>query len=496
MSRGTKIPRYRYLTDEQCRLLHEGTCGLLEQVGIDVAHQGAARLLLDAGANERAGRVCIPRHMVDAAIAGTAKRIELAAKDPESTVVLDPDNGPLVHFGTGGQALTVLEYVAGAFDKRPARTEDLAAILRLCENLEHVDFITRPVEPDVAEHEMDLVKTRVFMENTTRHMNLANLVRVENLPAILDMVGDRGRVSFISCLLVSPLHMVDETTEKFMRIVEAGVPVAVSSCCQAGTTAPLSETGAIMQVNAEVLSAIVLGNMVRPGAKLLHRGLPITADLYGDGSPRWCQPDSIRRLACMADLTCYYGIPCCGTAGVSDEPVPSAQTIAEKALGITAELAAGAQFVNSALGLLDRIMTVCPEQYVIDNTIISLAKKHLTAGNRYDLVECAESVVRDSLAAFGAPFDDDDAVETAARAAYVVSAREDISSKSIDTQIETIGKAVCTGQSSTAFMRAARKGLRAGLLYNGSRLESAIDLERLHGAYEMHRNQRSDVCAE
>lgn len=488
--------RYPVLSDRQCGIMHEASCRLLEQVGIDVAHDGARKLFLEAGAVERNGRIHIGRELVDAAVEKTARTIQLGARDPNSAITLDPAGKPAVHFGTGGQALNVLHWEDGAFAKRPAVTEDLIRILRLAQQLPHVDFITRPVEPDVAEEEMDTTKARLFSENTTKHMNLANLVCVDNLPRIVETVGDPSLISFISCLMVSPLHMVGDTTEKFMRIVRHDIPVAISSCAQAGTTAPLSEVGEVVQVNAEVLSAVVLGNLIRPGARLLHRGLPITADLYSDGSPRWCQPDSIRRCAMMTDMTYYYGIPCCGTAGVSDEPLPSARAVAEKALALARITASGAQFVNSALGMLERIVTVCPEQYVIDDTILSCVKNRFASpGDEEEVADLCRMSVEDSLAALGvdpAPA----GKEIAARIDYVLGEREEISTDAMEGRIASIEKAVASSQSSTAFMRDARKGLRRGLLYRGSSIEGTLPLRRLHESVGDFIGKAQIPCAE
>lgn len=478
MARGTPVTnRNRFLTDEQCAAVHAGSCALLENVGVALEHEKAIQIFRESGATYQDGRMRIPRSMVEKAVESTAKRIVLQARNPENAVVVDPRNEPLVHFGTGGQALNVLHYESGAFVSKPAVTDDLATILRICERLPNVDFMTRPVEPDVAEDEMDLAKTRMFMRYTTKHMNLANLVQVDKLDEVLATVEDPDRVSFISCLLVSPLTMVTDTVEKFMHLVEKDLAVSISSCPQAGATAPLSEVGSLVQVNAEVLSAVVLANLIRPGAKVLCRGLPITANLYADGSPRWCQPDSIRRLALMAEMTYHYGIPCCGTAGVSDEKEPTAQAISEKTLSWVFEFASGAQFINSALGMLEQVLTVSPVQYVIDDMILSRVRELFASEGADDLRGLACRAVEDALGLFGLPAP---AGEIATRVDYVLTQREAASPQTVDEQVEAIGKAVLSGQSSTAFMRGARKGLRKGLLYQGQRIEGKPELRQVH----------------
>jgi trimethylamine--corrinoid protein Co-methyltransferase len=373
----------------------------------------------------------------------------------------------------------VLHYDNKTFTKKPAATQDLTDIVRICESLDNVDFITRPVEPDVPDEEMDLEKTRIFLENTTKHINLANLILAEKLPDIVRMVQDKSLISFISCVVVSPLKWADSTTEKFIKIVEQDIPVAISSCPQAGTTAPLSEVGELVQVNAEILSAVVLANLVKPGAKIFYRGIPITSNLHVDASPRWCQPDSIRRIALVSNMTDYYGIPCCGTAAVSDEKEPNPQCLSEKALSWVFETASGAQFINSALGMLDQVMTVSPEQYIIDNMVLTLIKRLFSRPTDMDLEETAHTAVKDGLSMFGIQMDGRMSEDISRRIKFILSRQEPYEEDYISKQVDLIKDAVNSGKSSTKYLKTSRKGLRKGWLYSGCRIEGTLSLHEV-----------------
>ncbi len=482
MSRGTRIKKTQFLSEEECTLIHAGSCRLLSELGVKVESDEAIRLFKDGGADVKDGRVTVPQSMVEQAVQQTAKKIELGASDPENKLTIDVNvDSPAVHFGTGGQALYVLHQTKdGSFTRKPAVTQDLIDIIRICEKLDNVDFITRPVEPDVAENEMDMEKTRIFIENTTKHINLANLVKIEKLPEILTAIEDPSRISFIASLTVSPMNLVSPTIEKYMKMVEHGLPVAISSCPQAGATAPLSEVGELIQVNAEILSAVVLANLIKSGAKVFYRAIPITSDLFSDGSPRWCQPESIRRVAMVTDLTYYYGIPCCGTAAVSDEKEPNAQTVAEKTLSWVFEAASGAQYINSALGMLEQVLTVCPEQYIIDDKVISHVKKLLTESPDYDISDVAQTAVTDALSMFNAPVTNELQDDLSNRIEFILNGQEEYSSETVDAQVELISKAVTSGRSSTKFMKAARSGLRKGWLYQGQRAEGALDFKEVN----------------
>jgi trimethylamine--corrinoid protein Co-methyltransferase len=476
MTAPLTVTPHRFLDQRDCRAVHEGSCRLLEEVGVAVEHERAVELLRTGGARYEQGRVMIPRQMVEEAVERTAGQMTLKAARPEQTLRIDAGR-PEVRFGTGGQALSVLHYENGGFSKKPAVTADLVEIVRLCDRLERCDFITRPVEPDVPEELMDLEKARIFLEHTTKHINLANLIRVENLDTILEMVEDPERISFICCLIVSPLTWADETAGKLIHLVERNLAAAVSSCPQAGTTAPLSEVGELIQVNAEVLSGVVLADRVRPGAKILYRGIPITSNLQSDLSPRWCQPEAIRRVAMATDLAAHYGIPCCGTAAVSDESGPTAHAICEKALSWTFEAAGGAQYINSALGMLEQVMTVCPVQYLIDDAVIGRVRELLE--DAPDPATAAREAARWALETHGVKVTPEMEEEIGRRIDFITAPQETFDPEQVTKQVDQIGAAVRSGRSGAKFMRTSRTGLRQGWLYEGQRIEGKLQLKEV-----------------
>ncbi len=474
--RGITIKRRPLLTEEDCHIIHEGTCRLLEETGIHVTNQEAARIFTQNGAELHDGeRITIPRDVIEEKSRQTESRIELGAKNSANDLTIEA-GVPRIFFGTGGQALYILEKNNGGFQRRSAGTGDLEHILQLCEQLPHVDFITRPVEPDVPEEDMDLEKIRIFLRYTTKHMNLANLVRLDKLPAILKEVEDPSLISFISCVCISPLKLASGTLDKFIRLVEEDIPVSISSCPQAGLTAPLSELGELIQVNAEVLSVIILANMIRPGARVLYRGIPITSNLHEDISPRWCQPECIRRVALIADMTAYYGIPCCGTAAVSDEKKPTAQAVSEKTLGWIYESLSGASFINSALGMLEQVMTVSPEQYVMDNRILAAVKPMIEENGDSPTADLAEQAVSAALELFGVHADEPIREEIRSRIRFIETKREKYTLEAAGDQVTAITKAVLSNKSSNLFLKTSRSGLRKGLLYMGRRIERPLDL--------------------
>ncbi|HMB00512.1 MAG TPA: trimethylamine methyltransferase family protein [Spirochaetota bacterium] len=481
MARGFKADRRDFLNKEQCRLLHENSCRLLAETGIELEQGRAVDIFTGAGASYEQGRVKIPARLVEDTLTRINKNFSLKGAVPENNLNISAEN-PVSYFGTGGQALNVLDYKDGSFCKREAVGSDLVNIIKICEELDNVDYITRPVEPDVARERIDIEKTKIFQANTRKHINLANLVVKEKLPEILKLVKDKELISFISCVPVSPLKLEKNTAEKFIDIVNNDIAVAISSCPQAGMTAPLSEPGELLQVNTELLAAIILANLIKPGARVMYRGIPITSNLHLDNSPRWSQPDSIKRVAAITSMTYFYGVPCCGTCAVADEKEPNAQNISEKILSWTMELASGAQYINSALGMMEQVMTVSPEQYIIDDMLITMLKEAFTAAagleNR-DLRQIVTATAAKGFSALGAVCNDEITAEINKRLDFIFTEREAYNRESLEKQLLLIQKAVLSGKSSAVFMRKSRAGLRKGFLYAGNRISGKLDLQNI-----------------
>ena len=180
-------------------------------------------------------------------------------------------------------------------------------------------------------------------------------------------------ISFIACVLKSPLQIVDDTAGKVFKIVEAGLPLVISSSPQGGSSAPIQEAGMVAQINAEILAGITLTQLIKEGAPVLYGSVPVRArlddlhDLYG------CPEFNQYNLDCV-QLARFYKIPCYSTAGVGDAKVPGMQATFEKLLTHLYMAMSGAQYIHYAFGLLDRTNSFCPVQAVLDNEQIGKIK--------------------------------------------------------------------------------------------------------------------------
>ena len=128
------------------------------------------------------------------------------------------------------------------------------------------------------------------------------------------------------------------------------------------------------------------------GAVPVRTRLDNLNDMYG-------APEAVHYTVDCAQMARFYGLPCYSTAGVGDAGVPGIQATVEKLLTYLTVPRSGPQYVHYAFGLLERTNVFCPEQAVMDNAHIGLAKEML-AGPNVAEARCGEllATVREVMA--------------------------------------------------------------------------------------------------
>jgi trimethylamine--corrinoid protein Co-methyltransferase len=384
------------MSSEQIGLVDGLSRELLHDPGILCYNSRAADIFSLAGAAvepaDGCTRVRITDDIVDRALASVPSIVVLGARDPDNRLILNAHE-PRVRFGSGSETNFWLDVdLSGptpVFTRRSGNIELLCRAAHLCENLDNLDFFIRCVnirDDEITEANKDVNKFYASLNNTTKHVqggltSLAALDDVLDLGRIVaggeDAFNQNPVLSFITCVVKSPLQMVEDTADKLMEISRRRVPVVISSSPMGGATAPFDEFGMVAQINAELLAGIALNQLVSPGAPVLYGAVPVRTRL-DNLNDMYAAPEFVHYNMDCAQMALHYGLPCYSSAGVGDASVPGIQANAEKLITLLSVPRAGAQYIHYAFGLLDRTNVFCPEQAVIDDAHIGIAKEILT----------------------------------------------------------------------------------------------------------------------
>jgi trimethylamine--corrinoid protein Co-methyltransferase len=387
-------PRDRLNTD-QVKLIDGISRELLQDPGVLCYNTEAVEFFRRAGATIEDGgdcpRIRIPDWLVDAALESAPSKIVLGAREPGNRLILDAEE-PRVRFGSGAETNFWLDvqFEDGTpqFVREAGSIQRLQQSAHLCDQLEHLDFFIRNVniqDPEITEKNKDVNQFYTSLNNITKHVQagLTSLEALDDIVRLGQMVAGGAEafekeplLSFITCVIKSPLQFVDDTTTKLIEITRRRVPVVISSCPMGGATGPFDEFAMVAQINAELLAGIILNQLVSPGSPVLYGAVPVRTRL-DNLNDMYAAAEFVHYNVDCAQMARYYRLPCYSTAGVGDTSVPGIQATVEKMLTLTNVPQAGAQYIHYAFGLLERTNVFCPEQAILDDAQIDLIKRTL-----------------------------------------------------------------------------------------------------------------------
>lgn len=414
---------YERLSTKQIEMVHEASLKVLMDPGLVCFNREATEVFSGHGAEvtslasegHDSWLIRMPAAMVMDAIEKSPKVVTLGARTPENVLVLDGREAR-VFLISGSETNVWLdvdfptyvnksdpskEVVLPEFSARRGTVADLCQSAHLCEHLDTLDGYIRTVniqDRDIDILNKDVNKYFASLNNTTKHVQagLTNIAALQDVVRMASIItGGEAElrknpiISFITCLVKSPLQMVDDTTQSFMDICRTMLPVVVSSSPQAGTTAPMKEDGILAQINAEILAGITLGQLVKPGAPLIYGCVPVRARLDSLADSYGAPETSQYNVDCT-QIARYYQLPCYATAGVSDTPVPNIQGSVERLFSDILVTLSGPQYLHCTFGLLDCNSTFSPLQAVMDDAHFEMLKFFLRPP-RVDAEELAKT---------------------------------------------------------------------------------------------------------
>jgi trimethylamine--corrinoid protein Co-methyltransferase len=361
--------RFSYLSPGQQRRLHAASLEILERIGAYLHDQDSVELLRKAGARvEEGGRVYIPPKRVEWALAAAPKSILLS--DREGRPALPLERGR-VFFGPGSDCLYVIDHRTG--ERRQATLADVEQSARLGDGLPNIDFLMSACLPsDVPAELANRLQMRAMLELSSKPILFVTndfqgcLDAVLAAEAVAGGAEELARRPFCGCYInvTAPLRHNADSLRKLLFLAGKGIPTTYTPMVLRGVSGPVTGAGATALANAGELVGLVLAQLAREGAPVIHSGG------FGDVFDMrtlvgaYAGPESYGARSSMA---AFYGLPSFGLGGASDSKLPDEQAAAEAALTLLLESLAGINLVHD-LGYLEsgkcfspQMLAVCDE---------------------------------------------------------------------------------------------------------------------------------------
>ena len=369
------IPSLSLLDATACDQIHEATLDVLARAGVRFTSPGALAVLRDAGAevDDETLVARLPRELVERTVARAPREVLLAARDPARDVVLDGARTWLTLDGTGA---ATLDHRTG--ERRPSTAADVAAATRVADALDEIGFVWPAVSANDAAPGGETLETlALLLENTGKHVQY-EVQRAAEVPLVMDMLAaaaddgrwDPQRPHFS---VVDTARCRRCSTKPRCSTPASCWPPCACRCAStrsawSGATAPASLAAAVAQTNAEILSAIVLFELVEPGLPVIYVADAAVLDMRS-GVHACGGPEAILMNLSLVAMGRHYGLPVMATGFTSDAKEYSVVAGFEGGAAALAAMLARPDAIVGA-GLLDAAQMLYLPKLVLDAEIM------------------------------------------------------------------------------------------------------------------------------
>ncbi len=301
-----KFKPLEILTEEQIQAIHRGTLDILETTGVRVEHDRALEIFADHGCevDAKEKRVRIPGYLVEGCLRRCPSSFALRARDPKNNVRIGGNTLYFAH-NVGMRYLDL-----DTWETRPGTLKEHNDAIKILDALDTVHMLVPH------QFYMDMKDVSPFM------MQLEGLVSgIRNSSKVVSAgysydwelfaikLGKALGIDVRGTMTVSPpLTLYQDCCEAGFRYAEAGFPIAIASGAAFGGTGPATLAGSTVTNNAEIMAALVLVQLIRPGTGVLACDFTFPMDMQY-GNPVFGAMGSALHQVMFDQLWRWYGVP-------------------------------------------------------------------------------------------------------------------------------------------------------------------------------------------
>jgi trimethylamine--corrinoid protein Co-methyltransferase len=380
-----KLDRLEVLSESEVQQIHQQSLEILEKTGIRVTLKKMRNLLAERGCkvDESSKIVKFPATMVEEFVKKAPSEFFVCGADPDVRWKISPDARVWAGLGT---AFRMLDPKSGGV--HDATHEDVEKHLILFDHLENISCNQMDIwAQDLPMHTIHVEAIRTWAQHCTKSIGMGayGVMATTDMMEMVSMVmggKDKLRQQHPFCAIVSiesPLSTAQAQLEGLMILAEHHMPALMSPEAMAGTTAPVSLAGLLLQHNTEIISHIVMAQAVNPGTPVMYGSVSTIADMT-TGTPAIGSIETGLISAATAQLAHYYHLPIRAVAGATEAKVMDVQCGFERGQSMLLAAMAGVNYIT-CVGTLESTNLGAHELAVIDNEIIGRVERALKGIN-------------------------------------------------------------------------------------------------------------------
>ncbi len=374
-------PPVEPLTEEGVMAVHDGAMRILEEIGIEFLNHEALGILKDAGCTVDGENVRMGRDMVMEYIAKAPEVFDITPRNAARKITV---GGNHMNFGNVSSPPNYWDMELGR--KVPGTREMCRNLLKLSQYFNCIHFVggypVEPVDVHASVRHLDVLYDKLTITDKVAHAYSLGAERVDDVMEMVRISGgwsdeefEASPKMYTNINSTSPLKHDIPMLDGWMRLARRNQGLVVTPFTLAGAMAPVTMSGAVAQSLAEALCAVVLAQIIRPGAACAIGTFTSNVDMKS-GAPAFGTPEYMRATQMTGQLARFYKLPL-RSSGVCAANVPDGQAMWETSNSLWAALQSGTNMVYHAAGWLEGGLIASPEKFIMDCEILQQIQRYL-----------------------------------------------------------------------------------------------------------------------
>jgi trimethylamine--corrinoid protein Co-methyltransferase len=367
------------LTEEQVDRIHRGALDVLEVTGVQVESEKALKVYEKGGCmvDYEDHRVRFPPGLVVQCIRQCPTSFHMKSLDPKNDLIL---GGNTVYFALFSGLRTV---DLDTWETRIPTVQDNHDACKVADGLDYLHSSTSYTPYCELEGVPPAMLLPISTWSRLKHFSKNSRVGTTLSSHIFEiqMAQALGVDVYGAMEAPPPLTWNQDATDCAIACAEAGFPVEPGAGGTMGATHPATTAGALVTGMAEVMSGLVLVQLVRPGNPIIVNCFPPPLSMRTGHLKFGAITISLYQVAWNQIWRTRYGIPIMnGGIGPSNAKVIDFQVGYEKSIGVLLSAMSGANMINTVGGLTGEL-SYHPVLSVLDNDVMGYIGRFLEGVN-------------------------------------------------------------------------------------------------------------------
>jgi trimethylamine--corrinoid protein Co-methyltransferase len=361
--------------------IHNGAMRILEEIGIEFLNHEALAILKKAGCTVDGENVRMGRDFVMEWIAKAPSQFDITPRNPDRKITIGGN------YLTFGNVSSPPNYWDASIGTKVAGTREMCQnLLKLTQYFNCIHFAggypVEPVDIHASVRHLDVLYDKLTLTDKAMHAYSLGKERVEDVMEMVRIAGghthdefDAGPKMYTNINSTSPLKHDIPMLDGWMRMAKRNQGLVVTPFTLAGAMAPVTMSGAVAQSLAEALCAVVLAQIVRPGAPVAIGTFTSNVDMK-TGAPAFGTPEYMRATQMTGQMARFYNLPM-RASGVCAANVPDGQAMWETSNSLWSAVQSGANMVYHAAGWLEGGLIASPEKFIMDCEVLQMIQRYM-----------------------------------------------------------------------------------------------------------------------